>query len=54
MSIELITITMFGSLFFLLGLGLPVAFACGSVAFCLQPFCRVRPPSTWFPPAYSA
>lgn len=31
MSIELITITMFGSLFFLLGLGLPVAFACGSV-----------------------
>jgi len=31
MSIEWITITMFGSLFFLLGLGLPVAFACGSV-----------------------
>ena len=31
MSIETITILMFGSLFFLLGLGLPVAFACGSV-----------------------
>ncbi len=31
MSIELITILMFGSLFFLLGLGLPVAFACGAV-----------------------
>jgi len=31
MSIELTTIVMFGSLFFLLGLGLPVAFACGSV-----------------------
>jgi tripartite ATP-independent transporter DctM subunit len=31
MSIEWITITMFASLFFLLGLGLPVAFACGSV-----------------------
>ncbi|RJR27272.1 MAG: TRAP transporter large permease subunit [Desulfobacteraceae bacterium] len=31
MSIEWITILMFGSLFFLLGLGLPVAFACGSV-----------------------
>ncbi|MBN2032207.1 MAG: TRAP transporter large permease subunit [Deltaproteobacteria bacterium] len=31
MSIEWITITMFGSLFFLLGLGLPVAFSCGSV-----------------------
>jgi tripartite ATP-independent transporter DctM subunit len=31
MSIELITISMFGSLFFLLGLGLPVAFSCGSV-----------------------
>lgn len=31
MSIEAITILMFGSLFFLLGLGLPVAFACGSV-----------------------
>ena len=31
MSIELITILMFGSLFFLLGLGLPVAFACGTV-----------------------
>ncbi len=31
MSIEMITILMFGSLFFLLGLGLPVAFACGSV-----------------------
>ncbi|MBW1960643.1 MAG: TRAP transporter large permease subunit [Deltaproteobacteria bacterium] len=31
MSIELITVMMFGSLFFLLGLGLPVAFACGSV-----------------------
>ena len=31
MSIELITILMFGSLFLLLGLGLPVAFACGSV-----------------------
>jgi tripartite ATP-independent transporter DctM subunit len=31
MSIELITVLMFGSLFFLLGLGLPVAFACGSV-----------------------
>lgn len=31
MSIELITILMFGSLFFLLGVGLPVAFAAGSV-----------------------
>ena len=31
MSIELLTILMFGSLFFLLALGLPVAFACGSV-----------------------
>jgi tripartite ATP-independent transporter DctM subunit len=31
MSIEWITILMFGSLFFLLGLGLPVAFACGSI-----------------------
>ena len=31
LSIELITILMFGSLFLLLGLGLPVAFACGSV-----------------------
>jgi len=31
MSIELITILMFGSLFFLLGLGLPVAFSCGSI-----------------------
>ncbi len=31
MSIELLTIVMFGSLFFLLGLGLPVAFACGSI-----------------------
>jgi len=31
MSIEWVTILMFGSLFFLLGLGLPVAFACGSV-----------------------
>jgi tripartite ATP-independent transporter DctM subunit len=31
MSIEWITISMFGSLFFLLGLGLPVAFSCGSV-----------------------
>jgi tripartite ATP-independent transporter DctM subunit len=31
MSIDMITITMFGSLFFLLALGLPVAFACGSV-----------------------
>ena len=31
MSIEVITMLMFGSLFFLLGLGLPVAFACGSV-----------------------
>jgi tripartite ATP-independent transporter DctM subunit len=31
MSIEWITVLMFGSLFFLLGLGLPVAFACGSV-----------------------
>jgi tripartite ATP-independent transporter DctM subunit len=31
MSIELITVLMFGSLFFLLGLGLPVAFSCGSV-----------------------
>jgi tripartite ATP-independent transporter DctM subunit len=31
MSIEVITLLMFGSLFFLLGLGLPVAFACGSV-----------------------
>ena len=31
MSIEVITLVMFGSLFFLLGLGLPVAFACGSV-----------------------
>ena len=31
LGIELITILMFGSLFFLLGLGLPVAFACGSV-----------------------
>jgi tripartite ATP-independent transporter DctM subunit len=31
MSIEWITILMFGSLFFLLALGLPVAFACGSV-----------------------
>jgi tripartite ATP-independent transporter DctM subunit len=31
MSIELITISMFGSLFFLLGLGLPVAFSCGSI-----------------------
>jgi len=30
-GIELITILMFGSLFFLLGLGLPVAFACGAV-----------------------
>ena len=31
LSIELITILMFGSLFLMLGLGLPVAFACGSV-----------------------
>lgn len=31
MSIDVITILMFGSLFFLLALGLPVAFACGSV-----------------------
>ncbi len=31
MSIELITIMMFGSLFILLGLGLPVAFSCGTV-----------------------
>jgi tripartite ATP-independent transporter DctM subunit len=31
MSIEWITILMFGSLFFLLGFGLPVAFACGTV-----------------------
>lgn len=31
MSIEMITIMMFGSLFLLLGLGLPVAFACGAV-----------------------
>jgi tripartite ATP-independent transporter DctM subunit len=31
MGIEVITITMFGSLFILLGFGLPVAFACGSV-----------------------
>jgi tripartite ATP-independent transporter DctM subunit len=31
MSIEAITLVMFGSLFFLLALGLPVAFACGSV-----------------------
>lgn len=31
MSIELITILMFGSLFLLLGLGLPVAFSCGTV-----------------------
>jgi tripartite ATP-independent transporter DctM subunit len=31
MSIELITVLMFGSLFFLLGVGLPVAFAAGSV-----------------------
>jgi tripartite ATP-independent transporter DctM subunit len=31
MSIELITILMFGSLFVLLGLGLPVAFSCGTV-----------------------
>ena len=31
MSIELITVLMFGSLFLLLALGLPVAFACGSV-----------------------
>jgi len=31
MSIEWITILMFGSLFFILGLGLPVAFAAGSV-----------------------
>ena len=31
LSIELITILMFGSLFLLLGMGLPVAFACGSV-----------------------
>jgi len=31
MSIELITILMFGSLFLLLALGLPVAFACGTV-----------------------
>jgi tripartite ATP-independent transporter DctM subunit len=31
MSIELVTILMFGSLFFLLGVGLPVAFAAGSV-----------------------
>jgi tripartite ATP-independent transporter DctM subunit len=31
MSIEWITVAMFGSLFFLLGLGLPVAFSCGSV-----------------------
>ncbi|MEW6263309.1 MAG: TRAP transporter large permease subunit [Thermodesulfobacteriota bacterium] len=31
MSIELITILMFGSLLLILGLGLPVAFACGSV-----------------------
>ena len=38
MSIELITITMFGSLFFLLGLGLPVAFACGSVGILFTAF----------------
>ncbi|NOY43985.1 MAG: TRAP transporter large permease subunit [Deltaproteobacteria bacterium] len=31
LSIELITLLMFGSLFLLLALGLPVAFACGSV-----------------------
>jgi tripartite ATP-independent transporter DctM subunit len=31
MSIEAITLIMFGSLFFLLALGLPVAFSCGSV-----------------------
>ena len=31
MSIELITITMFGSMLFLLMLGLPVAFSCGAV-----------------------
>ncbi len=31
LSIELITILMFGSLFILLGLGLPVAFSCGTV-----------------------
>jgi TRAP-type mannitol/chloroaromatic compound transport system permease large subunit len=31
MSIEWITILMFGSLFLILGLGLPVAFAAGSV-----------------------
>jgi tripartite ATP-independent transporter DctM subunit len=31
MSMELITVLMFGSLFFLLGVGLPVAFAAGSV-----------------------
>ena len=31
MSIEMLTVVMFGSLFFLLGLGLPVAFACGSI-----------------------
>lgn len=31
MSIELITILMFGALFVLLGLGLPVAFSCGTV-----------------------
>jgi len=38
MSIELITITMFGSLFFLLALGLPVAFACGSVGILFTAF----------------
>jgi len=38
MSIEMITITMFGSLFFLLGLGLPVAFACGSVGIIFTAF----------------
>ena len=31
MSIELITVLMFGSMLFLLGLGLPVAFSCGAV-----------------------
>src|SRR4030042_2866758 len=31
MSIELITILMFGSMLFLLLMGLPVAFACGTV-----------------------
>lgn len=31
LSIELITLLMFGSLFLLLALGLPVAFACGSI-----------------------